>query len=57
MKVKVLYSIDQEQWITIHRVYPEKYFDQAIKDFEMMKDLATTAEVFLEDIDLYDGGI
>ena len=57
MKVKVLYSIDQEQWIKIHRVYPEKYFDQAIKDFEMMKDLATTAEVFLEDIDLYDGGI
>ena len=57
MKVKVLYSIDQEQWTKIHRVYLEKYFDQAIKDFEMMKDIATTAEVYLEDVDLFDGGI
>ena len=55
MKAKVLYTIEQEQFISIHRVYLEDAFAQADKDFEMLKDVATTCEAFLEDVDLYTG--
>lgn len=55
MKAKVLYTIEQEQFISIHRVYLEDGFAQSDKDFEMLKDVATTCEVFLEDVDLYTG--
>jgi len=53
MKAKVLYSIEQEQFVTIHRVYLESSFELAQKDFEMLKDMATTSDVYLEDVDLF----
>ena len=56
MKAKVLYSIEQDQFIQIHRVYLETAFIQADKDFEMLKDVATTSEVHLDEIDCYGEG-
>jgi hypothetical protein len=53
MKAKVLYSIDQDQFVQIHRVYLETAFIQADKDFEMLKDVATTSEIYLDDVDCY----